>query len=54
LLDSMQQQLDSRNSKTADSIWTISDFIRRAVMEKLNHYRRSKAQAKYYMNKVAK
>lgn len=41
LIESISRQLNSRNEKSANSPWTMSDFIRASVIEKLQHYRRS-------------
>ena len=38
----IEEALASRNARTSDTPWTVSDFIRHAVEERLDHIRRGR------------
>ncbi len=42
LHERMQEELTRRNELTSQSVWSMSDYIRQAVMEKIAHADRSR------------
>jgi hypothetical protein len=42
----VQDAVARRNANTADEPWTVSDFIRQAVFDKLAHMERSRKRRK--------
>jgi len=46
LIDLMDLAIASRNLMTRDEIWTRSDWLRKAILEKLKHIKRSRAKRK--------
>lgn len=42
LLDLIERTIEDRNGRTKREPWTLSDFIRDAVREKLDHMRRAR------------
>jgi len=42
LYERMQEELTRRNEASAEAVWTMSDYVRKAVLEKISHADRSR------------
>lgn len=45
LIDLIEQTMERRNKYTSRGPWTLSDFVRQAIREKIDHMRRARRRA---------
>lgn len=45
LLERLKEEVAQHNEKSSDAVWTISDYVRKAVLEKIAHSDRGRKKA---------